>query len=206
VEVAWVYELFITTLDIDRFLVEDVLDLYHGRGAFEAVLADEDVEVSTPAVVERNPIVLGSMRLSSMWPVERFAVAGPPTGVGNMWRCFPWLKPSQRPSLLLVHPVRCVRIIAGVGMIGSRAMPGGDHPNCGLPSLVFPLFSLATRPRRNRTTKKLFSMPCHLPLSGSGGQGSSVSLQQPASLPPVLADDAGEVPPHAEAMDERSTL
>ena len=31
-------------LPIDGFLVEDVLDLYHGRGAFEAVLADEDVE------------------------------------------------------------------------------------------------------------------------------------------------------------------
>jgi hypothetical protein len=29
----WVYELFMTTLDTDRFLVEDVLDLYHGRGA-----------------------------------------------------------------------------------------------------------------------------------------------------------------------------
>ena len=40
----WVYELFITTLPADGFLVEDVLDLYHGRGAFEAVLADEDVE------------------------------------------------------------------------------------------------------------------------------------------------------------------
>jgi hypothetical protein len=40
----WVYELFITTLDADGFLVEDVLDVYHGRGAFEAVLADEDVE------------------------------------------------------------------------------------------------------------------------------------------------------------------
>lgn len=40
----WVYELFITTLPIDGFLVEEVLDLYHGRGAFEAVLADEDVE------------------------------------------------------------------------------------------------------------------------------------------------------------------
>jgi hypothetical protein len=40
----WVYELFITTLAADGFLVEDVLDLYHGRGAFEAVLADEDVE------------------------------------------------------------------------------------------------------------------------------------------------------------------
>jgi hypothetical protein len=40
----WVYELFMTTLAADGFLVEDVLDLYHGRGAFEAVLADEDVE------------------------------------------------------------------------------------------------------------------------------------------------------------------
>ncbi len=29
----WVYELFFTTLPTDGFLVEDVLDLYHGRGA-----------------------------------------------------------------------------------------------------------------------------------------------------------------------------
>jgi hypothetical protein len=29
----WVYELFITRLSSDGFLVEDVLDLYHGRGA-----------------------------------------------------------------------------------------------------------------------------------------------------------------------------
>ncbi len=29
----WVYELFITTLDAEGFLVEDVLDLSHGRGA-----------------------------------------------------------------------------------------------------------------------------------------------------------------------------
>jgi hypothetical protein len=40
----WVDELFITTLGEDRFLVEDVLDRSHGRGAFEGVLADEDVE------------------------------------------------------------------------------------------------------------------------------------------------------------------
>jgi hypothetical protein len=40
----WVYELFLTSLPSDGFLVEEVLDLYHGRGAFEAVLADEDVE------------------------------------------------------------------------------------------------------------------------------------------------------------------
>ena len=40
----WVYELFFTDLDADGFLAEDILDLYQGRGAFEAVLADEDVE------------------------------------------------------------------------------------------------------------------------------------------------------------------
>jgi len=40
----WVYERFLTTLPSDGFLLEEVLDLYHGRGAFEAVLADEDVE------------------------------------------------------------------------------------------------------------------------------------------------------------------
>lgn len=40
----WVYEIFLTTLPLEGFLVEDVLDLYHGRGAFETVLADEDVE------------------------------------------------------------------------------------------------------------------------------------------------------------------
>lgn len=39
---GWVYELFMCNLDAARFLAEDVLDLYHGRGAFEAVLADEE--------------------------------------------------------------------------------------------------------------------------------------------------------------------
>jgi hypothetical protein len=29
----WVDELFITNLDADGFLAEDILDLYHGRGA-----------------------------------------------------------------------------------------------------------------------------------------------------------------------------
>ena len=32
-KVAWIYELFITMLGKDLFLVEDVLDLYHGCGA-----------------------------------------------------------------------------------------------------------------------------------------------------------------------------
>lgn len=40
----WVYELFFTNLDSYAFFLEDLLDLYYGRGAFEGVLADEDRE------------------------------------------------------------------------------------------------------------------------------------------------------------------
>jgi hypothetical protein len=40
----WVYEQFVTTLPAEGFLATDVLDLYQGRGAFEATLADEDRE------------------------------------------------------------------------------------------------------------------------------------------------------------------
>lgn len=40
----WVYELFVTSLPADGFQTTDVLDLYHGRGGFEAALADEEVE------------------------------------------------------------------------------------------------------------------------------------------------------------------
>jgi len=32
-------------------LVEDVLDLYHGHGVYEAVLADEDVETDKKSVM-----------------------------------------------------------------------------------------------------------------------------------------------------------
>jgi hypothetical protein len=40
----WVSELFVTRLCAEGFLVEDVLDLYQGRGAGAPVFADEDVE------------------------------------------------------------------------------------------------------------------------------------------------------------------
>lgn len=40
----WVYELFVTTLPPEGFLAADLLDLYHGRGALEGTLADEDIE------------------------------------------------------------------------------------------------------------------------------------------------------------------
>jgi hypothetical protein len=40
----WIYELFITTLEVESFLVQDVVDLDHGRGAFEPIFSEEDLE------------------------------------------------------------------------------------------------------------------------------------------------------------------
>jgi hypothetical protein len=44
----WVYELFITTLPIDGFLVEEVLDLYHGRGADRGRCSPMKISKKTP--------------------------------------------------------------------------------------------------------------------------------------------------------------
>lgn len=43
-EGEWMYEIFVTSLPPAGFRAIDVLDLYHGRGACEGTLADEDVE------------------------------------------------------------------------------------------------------------------------------------------------------------------
>jgi hypothetical protein len=96
----WVYELFITTLSADGFLVEDVLDLSHGRGAFEAVLADEDVEEDpdrwcsyTACGQELWQIVcqwVWNLRLSLGYAMQ-----------GNERRDIEWAPPKERPPLVL---------------------------------------------------------------------------------------------------------
>jgi hypothetical protein len=53
---TWIYELFLTTLPTDGFLATDVLDLYHGRGAFEGTLADEDVEGDPDRWCSHSPV------------------------------------------------------------------------------------------------------------------------------------------------------
>jgi hypothetical protein len=76
-----------------------------------------------------------------MWQVERFAAPGWPTGAGNTSRYFRWRTCPRVFSLPLAHRVPYVLIAAGVGMIVSHAMPGGDRHNCALRLLAFPLFS-----------------------------------------------------------------
>jgi hypothetical protein len=40
----WVYEIYLTVLPEDGFAPGDIQDLYYGRGAFESMLAEEDIE------------------------------------------------------------------------------------------------------------------------------------------------------------------
>jgi len=81
-----------------------------------------------------------------MWQAVSFVALGPSIGAGNTSRCFrSWKFPRVFP-LPLAHHVRCDRITATVGMIGSPAMPGSDHPNCALLLLAFPHSSPATNP------------------------------------------------------------
>jgi hypothetical protein len=62
-----VYELFLTTTDDDAFLVQDIVDLSHGRGAFEGVLADEDVEQDPDRWCSYTPYGQELWQIASQW-------------------------------------------------------------------------------------------------------------------------------------------
>jgi hypothetical protein len=74
-----------------------------------------------------------------MWQGERFVAAGSPTGAGNMLRSFHWFRHSESFCLHRVRRVPSVLITAGVGRIGSTAMPRSDPRTCVSVSLAFPL-------------------------------------------------------------------
>lgn len=69
-----------------------------------------------------------------------------------------------------------------------------------------PAFLAMNERRRNWPPKRFFQYSAIIPLSGSAGRGSSVSLPQSASLSPGLSGDTEEVPLRAEAMMQRRTI
>ncbi len=94
---------------------------------------------------------------------ERFAAPGWPTGGPNMWRS------SRSPRSRRAFPhhlallVPCVHITAGVGLIDSHAMPGGDHHACVSRWQAFPRLWLSSNKRRNQRSRNLFSDGCPVP-------------------------------------------
>lgn len=96
----WVYELFITTLGSDRFLVEDVLDLYQGRGAFEAVLADEDVEEDPDRWCSYTECGQELWQIACQWVWNlRLSLGGTMQGVEL--REIEWAPPKESPPFLV---------------------------------------------------------------------------------------------------------
>ena len=96
----WVYELFITMLDAEGFLVEDVLDLYHGRGAFEAVLADEDVEEDPDRWCSSTACGQELWQIACQWVWNLRLTLGQ-TMQGGQVRQIEWAPPQESPPLLL---------------------------------------------------------------------------------------------------------
>jgi hypothetical protein len=97
----WVYELFITTLPIDGFLVEDVLDLYHGRGAFEAVLADEDIEEDPDRWCSYTECGQELWQVACQWVWNLRLSLGQTMQKGEL-REMEWAPPKEASSLLFM--------------------------------------------------------------------------------------------------------
>jgi hypothetical protein len=92
----------------------------------------------------------------SMWPVERFAAPGPLIGAGNTSKSFRFLTSRRAFRLPFAHRVRCARITAGVGKIGSPAMPGRGHRSLALRLLAFLPSSPATKTGGTGTPRSVF--------------------------------------------------
>ena len=98
----WVYELFITTVDADGFLVEDVLDLYHGRGAFEAVLADEDLEEDPDRWCSYTEYGQELWQIACQWVWNLRLTLGQQMQGGTV-REMEWAPPKEAPPTLVTE-------------------------------------------------------------------------------------------------------
>ncbi len=96
----WVYDVFLTTLPNDGFLVEDVLDLYQGRGAFEAVLADEDVEEDPDRWCSHTACGQELWQVVCQW-VWNMRLALGKTLQGGEMRAIEWAPPKATPPVLV---------------------------------------------------------------------------------------------------------
>ncbi len=98
----WVYELFVSTLGADGFLVEDVLDLYHGRGAFEAVLADEDVEEDPDRWCSFTECGQELWQIACQW-VWNLRLSLGQTMQGVQVREIEWAPPKETPAVFVAE-------------------------------------------------------------------------------------------------------
>jgi len=98
-----VYELFFTTTEDDAFLVQDIVGLYYGRGAFEGVLADEDVEQDPDRWCSYTPYGQELWQIASQWIWNVRLVLGSTLQTAPLreieWSPIPDTLPATTPSL-----------------------------------------------------------------------------------------------------------
>src|SRR5437667_3299824 len=80
-------------------LPEDVLDLYHGRGAFEAVLADEDVEEDPDRWCSYTECGQELWQIACQWVWNLRLLLGHAMQAGEI-REIEWVPPKERPALI----------------------------------------------------------------------------------------------------------
>src|SRR5947209_12276891 len=89
-------------LPTDGFLAEDVLDLYHGRGAFEAVLADEDVEEDPDRWCSYTECGQELWQIACQW-VWNLRLSLGKTMQGGELREMEWAPPKEAPPVLVAE-------------------------------------------------------------------------------------------------------
>jgi hypothetical protein len=95
----WVYELFITMLDAEGFLVQDVLDLYHGRGADRGRCSPMKISRKISIAGVPTPNVgksCGKLRESAVWNL-RLSLGQRMQGV--QVREIEWAPPKETPAV-----------------------------------------------------------------------------------------------------------
>jgi hypothetical protein len=95
----WVYEIFITTLPADGFLVEDVFDLYHGPGAGAPVLADEDLEADPDRWCSYTECGQDLWQVACQWVWNLRLSLGKPMQEAEL-REMEWAPPKEAPPWL----------------------------------------------------------------------------------------------------------
>ena len=116
-----------------------------------------------PAVVARKPIMLGALLLSWMWPVERFAMPGPPdfrrhyVEVLPLTQTQPEVKPPPRPprAVRSHHRWRWQDRLARNGWWGP--------PQVRITEAFAPAFLAINAPSEEWADTEAFSKTCHLP-------------------------------------------
>ncbi len=123
-----VYELFMTTTEDDAFLAQDIVELYHGRGAFEGVLADEDVEQDPDRWCSYTPLGQELWQIVCQWVWNIRLTLGSPLQTAPLrdieWSPIPDTHAATAPSL---EPVESTEEAYGaLNWAGARGRFGGS--------------------------------------------------------------------------------